>query len=278
MPGIYWLASYPKSGNTWIRIFLANVILNQKTPLSINETESVCPSEASVMWFQPIVDKPVEELSEEDIAKIRRQAQERAVSLNKNIIPMKTHSYMGLNLGHAIFSMKATIGAVYIIRDPRDIVLSFADHFGKNVDAAIGYLNREKLQMTTTEGEPVVNVHEFISTWSHHVASWTVSRHPRFLVIRYEDLKENTQELFRKICHHMGITRDEERIERAIRFSSFKCLQKQEEKEGFKEKSSHSNVFFRKGRSGVWKDVLTPEQVARIVKDHEKMMRRFGYL
>ena len=193
MSGIFWLASYPKSGNTWIRIFLANVILNQKTPISLNDAETVCPSEASVLWYRPIAGKPVEELSEEDIAKIRRRAQERAVSLNKNIIPMKTHSYMGLNLGHSIFSMTVTLGAVYIIRDPRDIVLSFADHFGKSADESIGYLNREKLQVTATEGETASNVHEFISTWSNHVESWTISRHPRFLVVRYEDLKENPQ-------------------------------------------------------------------------------------
>ena len=185
---------------------------------------------------------------------------------------------MGLNLGYPIFSMKATIGAIYIIRDPRDIVLSFADHFGKDVDEAIGYLKREKLQMTTSEGEAVFNVHEFISTWSNHVESWTISRHPKFLVIRYEDLKENPHKWFRKICRHMGITKDPARIDRAIGFASFKRLQKQEEMEGFKEKSLHSDVFFRKGRSGAWKDVLTPEQVARIEKDHGKMMGQFGYL
>ena len=184
----------------------------------MNETATVCPSEASLMWFQPLVDKPVEGLSEEEIAKIRQQAQERAVSLNKNIVPMKTHSYMGEDFGYPIFSMNATIGAVYIIRDPRDIVLSFADHFGKSVDESIGYLKKEKLQLKTPEGERASNVHEFISTWSNHVESWTISRHPKILIIRYEDLKEQPRKWFRSICHNMGITRDEARIKRAIRF------------------------------------------------------------
>src|SRR3546814_2850599 len=88
----------------------------------------VCPSEPTELWFRPFTKKKIADLTSEEVAALRVKAQERAVSLNKNVVPMKTHSYLGEDHGHPIISMKATYGAVYIIRDPRDVAVSGADH------------------------------------------------------------------------------------------------------------------------------------------------------
>ena len=145
MPGILWLASYPKSGNTWMRSFLANLILDEAEPLALKRISEVCPSEPSEVWFRPLSPRPPGELTPSEVAALRVRAQERAVSLNKNVIPMKTHSYLGEDSGHPIFSMKATFGAVYIIRDPRDVVISAADHVGLTLDAMIDKLAKRRV-------------------------------------------------------------------------------------------------------------------------------------
>ena len=276
MPGILWLASFPKSGNTWTRAFLANLILDPAEPLPLKKMGEVCPSEPAEIWFQPFTKgKKVSELSAKEIAALRTQAQERAVSLNKNVIPMKTHSYLGEDNGHPIISMSATYGAIYIIRDPRDVAISAADHFGRPLDEVIPWMADPQALCKPMAG---TIVHELQSSWSNHVESWTKWNHPGIFTVRYEDLLADPVDQFGRVARHFGITADKARVEKAVRFSSFKQLQKMEAEQGFVERSIHSEKFFRSGRSGGWRDKLTPEQAARIEEDHAVQMKRFGYL
>lgn len=275
MPGILWLASYPKSGNTWMRAFLANLILDAEAPLPLKRIGEICPSEPAEIWFKPFTEGPVAELAASEVAALRRQAQERAVSLNKNVIPMKTHSYFGEDHGNPIFSMQATLGAIYIIRDPRDVALSGADHFGKSLDEMIEWMaNPTALAMAM----PGTIVHELQSSWSNHVESWTRWNHPGIYTVRYEDLLADPLDQFGRVARHFGISADKERVRKAVEFSSFKQLQKMEADQGFIERSLHSERFFRAGRSGGWRDKLTADQVKRLEEDHAKQMKRFGYL
>ena len=275
MPGILWLASYPKSGNTWMRAFLANLILDAPAPLPLKRIGEVCPSEPAEIWFRPLTEGRVADLSAGEVAALRVKAQERAVSLNKNVVPMKTHSYLGEDCGHPIFSMKVTYGAIYILRDPRDVLLSAADHFGKTSDEMIDMM-ADPLALCIPM--PGIIVHELQSSWSNHVESWTKWNHPGILTVRYEDLLADPLDQFGRVARHFGISSDAARIRKAVEFSSFKQLQKMEAEQGFVERSIHSEKFFRAGRSGGWQDKLTPDQVKRIESDHAEQMKRFGYL
>ena len=275
MPGILWLASYPKSGNTWMRAFLANLIHDGPEPLPLQVIGKLCPSEHSELWFQAVADRPIAELKGEEIAALRTRAQERVVSLNKNVVPMKTHSYLGEDCGHPIISMKATYGAIYIIRDPRDVAVSAADHFGKTLDEMIAMMADP-----LGTGMPMLGtiVHELLSSWSNHVESWTKWNHPGIFTVRYEDLLVDPLDQFGRVARHFGISTDKARIKKAVEFSSFKQLQKMEAEQGFIERSDHSERFFRSGHSGGWRDTLTAEQVKKIESDHAVQMKRFGYL
>ena len=275
MPGILWLASYPKSGNTWLRVFLANLILDEPEPLPLKRINEVCSSEPNEVWFKPLVSKPVSELSEKRIAQLRTKAQERAASLNKNIIPMKTHSLLGKDHGYPTISVKASVGVIYIVRDPRDVAISAADHYGLTIDQAI-----EMMADKTTRGRgmPGNTVHELMGTWSDHVRSWSRWKHTPLILLRYEDMLADPLGQLGMVARKLGITQDETRIRRAVEFSSFKRLQVQEAETGFVEKSVNSERFFRSGRAGGWREVLTPAQAAAIERDHGEQMRRFGYL
>lgn len=275
MPGILWLASYPKSGNTWMRVFLANLILGEKEPLPFPRINEVCPSEPNEIWFRPLTKKPVHKLSRQKLAALRTKAQERAVSLNKHVIPMKTHSFLGEDFGHPIISMAATKAAVYIIRDPRDVAISAADHYGLSIDETITLMSDPAAR---GQGIPGEIVYERIGSWSVHVDSWTKWGHPGIYVTRYEDLLADPLDQFTRVAKHIGVSAGQEAIKRAADFASFKALQKQEADSGFSERSVHSQRFFRSGRSGGWREKLTAQQVRRIELDHGVQMKRFAYL
>ncbi len=275
MSGILWLASYPKSGNTWMRVFLANLILNEQEPLALQRINEVCSSEPNEIWFKPLTKTPPGELSDKKIAALRTKAQERAARLNKNIIPMKTHSFLGKDYGYPTISVKATMGVIYIVRDPRDVVISAADHYGLTLDQAIEMMNDK-----TTRGRGMTGntVYERMSSWSEHVKSWTRWKHTPLQVLRYEDMLGDPLGQLGMVARKLGITHDEARIRRAVEFSSFKTLQAQEAQTGFIEKSVNSARFFRAGRAGAWRDKLSAAQAAAIERDHAVQMRRFGYL
>lgn len=275
MPGILWLASYPKSGNTWMRVFLANLILDPPEPLALQRINEVCSSEPNEVWFRPLTDKPVSELSNKQIAALRTRAQERAASLNKNVIPMKTHSLCGKDFGYPTISVKASIGVIYIVRDPRDVVISAADHYGLTIDQAIEMMADHKAR---GRGKPGNTVHELMGSWSDHVKSWTRWKHTPLLVLRYEDMLADPLGQLGAVARKIGITQDAARIQKAVEFSSFKQLQAQEAEAGFIEKSEHSQRFFRSGRAGGWREKLLPAQAQAIERHHAVQMRRFGYL
>jgi hypothetical protein len=275
MSGILWLASYPKSGNTWMRVFLANLILDEPKPLPLPRINEVCSSEPNEVWFKPLSTGPIAELSDRKIAALRTKAQERAASLNKNIMPMKTHSLLGKDHGYPTISVKATIGVIYILRDPRDVAISAADHYGLPLDQAIEVMADKKARGRGTPGN---TVHELMGSWSDHVRSWTRWKHTPLLVLRYEDMLADPLGQLGGVARKLGIAQDAARIRRAVEFSSFKTLQAQEQETGFIEKSLHSQRFFRSGRAGGWREKLSPVQAAAIEGAHAVQMRRFGYL
>ncbi len=275
MSGILWLASYPKSGNTWMRVFLANLILDEPEPLELKRINEVCSSEPNEVWFKPFAKGEVSALGERRIAALRVKAQDRAAQLNKNIILMKTHSLYGRDHGYPTISVKASVGVIYIVRDPRDVVISAADHYGLTIDQAIEMMNDKKARGRGMAGS---TVHELMGSWSDHVRSWTGWKHTPLLVLRYEDMLADPYGQLGGVARKVGITRDEARIRRAVEFSSFEKLQAQEAETGFVEKSVNSQRFFRSGRAGTWRETLTADQAAAIERHHAEQMRRFGYL
>ncbi|WP_343561266.1 sulfotransferase domain-containing protein [Kiloniella sp. b19] len=279
MPGILWLASYPKSGNTWMRIFLANLILNPDEPLDINTVGEVCTSEANPIWFEAVLkrngdDRKTDDLSNEEILDIRLEAQEYLARSNKVIVPTKTHNYFGEDDGKPLFNMNVTKAAIYIVRDPRDVAVSAQHHFGLDLDGSINLMADESARSKPENGM----AYELYSSWSNHVESWTRHKHPGIIVLRYEDMIADPFKIFIPLAKKLGITQDEKRIRKAVEFSSFKVLQDLEKKKGFVEQSQHNSQFFRSGKSGDWRDKLNEKQRYRIEKAHKVQMKRFGYL
>lgn len=274
MGKILWLASYPKSGNTWLRAFIHNLMLNPKAPVDINEMNSLTTGDSLVQWYRHLDPRPPLAWSREEVAKMRRGAQLAMIASKPETVIVKTHNALLAPHGQPIIQMDLTAGAIYVVRNPLDLVISLADHYGVDIDQAIEVMN-DPNNGGLADGNIVFEIH---SSWSNHVHSWTHRRHPGLLVVRYEDMLQKPLHAFGAITRFMGLKPSRERLERAIELSSFKNLRAQEEAKGFREKSERGTSFFRVGKAGQWREKLTNAQIDRVVEHHHAEMRRFGYL
>ena len=274
MGGIIWLASYPKSGNTWLRAFLHNLLRNPDRPMHVNELDRFCYGDSRTNWYEQAAGRPDGELDRAGIARLRPKVHETFARSFPDSVFVKTHNMVGTAEGVPLVTMEVTAGAIYVVRNPLDVVLSAADHFGLSLDDAITMM-ADPGAGTLTDA---TNVFEVYGSWSMHVASWTAGGEGGPLVVRYEDMLEKPQGTFGGIARFLGLKPPRPRLDKAIRFSSFNVLKEQEQRDGFQERSVHSGGFFRVGRSGQWRKVLSEQQVGRMVEAHREQMQRFGYV
>ena len=273
MGQIAWLASYPKSGNTWLRVFLHNYIMQAKAPHSINALMAFSASEAHAAFFRQHDARPASAYANKDVQRMRPLVHRDLTRLHEDLVFIKTHN-AALNVQDIpLCTWELTAGAICLIRDPRDVAVSYSAYTGRTVDKIIDFMSRDGAANRSTDTQ----VFELLGTWSGHVASWLAR--PNTLVLRYEDLLATPETSFGKIIAFLGDGPPEpERLSHAIAFSNFATLAQQERHEGYIARCPNPAPFFREGKAGQWRDILTPAQARRIEIDHRKIMRRFGYL
>lgn len=281
MKRIVWLASYPKSGNTWFRVFLENYRRNAEVPADINALEASYGPGARFP-FDEATGLESGELSWDEIDQLRPEAYLLRARRHTGDGPLfcKVHdAYSYLPDGRPLFPVEATLGAIYFIRNPLDVCVSYAHHSGlEDLDQVIRSMaDPERIAMPNREGLALQLTQRFL-TWSGHVCSWVDAAGVRVRVLRYEDMKLRTKETFTAAVRFLGWPDEPERLRRALSQSSFAEMQRQERASGFRERTPEAESFFRKGEIGSWRERLTPAQAARIVADHGEVMRRFGYL
>ncbi|MHB8447064.1 MAG: sulfotransferase domain-containing protein [Rudaea sp.] len=274
MGNIVWLASYPKSGNTWLRAFLANLIANRTTPVPLAELSSYARLEADPEQYSRIAGRPSIELDFSQLCALRPRVHEALAAAATGTVFVKTHSFAGVHDGVPLLTPQVSAGAICVVRNPLDVVVSMSHHFGIAIDAAIDYLGNER---TVTENNALF-VSEFLGSWSQHVHSWVGMEGPRIVILRYEDLLEKPEKGFGKVARLVGLDFDRARVARAIRHAGFQSLAEQEARNGFVEASSTGRRFFHRGRAHQWRERLTREQVQRVLETHGKIMRQFRYL
>jgi hypothetical protein len=274
---IVWLASYPKSGNTWVRAFLANLLADRDAPLPLSEISRYVFSEHSTRHYERVSGRPIERLSAAEVAALRPAVQRSLSPAPKQNVFVKTHAAVTTFRGLPTIAADVTRSAVYIVRNPLDVAVSYAHHFAVSTDLAI-----EAMGASSTVLAPSKDfVAQALGSWSDHVTSW-VDR-PKMgtqgvLTMRYEDMMADPHASFLGMVRRLRIPVDEARVRKAVEFSSFKVLEALEAETGFIERPAKADKFFRKGLAGGWRSELTDAQAARIVRDHRNAMRRFGYL
>jgi hypothetical protein len=272
-----WLASYPKSGNTWTRAFLHNLVhvTSGKTQAQqINELNQFSMTSAAKSLFDEILGFSTTDKHLDQIAATRARVQQYLADLVEGLIFVKTHQALAVDRGHPTINFSVTAGAIYIIRNPLDVVISYAHHLGQTIDLTIKLMNLKNAETAVNDKQ----VNELYGSWSQHVLSWTRKPHRAIYVMRYEDMLAQPKKTFGALARHLLFKPSDEQLADAIDRSSFERLREQEEKEGFRERPEVAERFFREGRTGQWKEVLTSQQIQRIVDAHGEQMQRFGYL
>jgi hypothetical protein len=274
MAGIIWLASYPKSGNTWLRAFLHNLMRAPDRPYDINSLTDLTAGESATGWYVALDPELANNHTDERVRELRPLAHRAMSRSSPDTVLVKTHNALVLEDGQPLITLEVTAGAIYIVRDPLDVVISLSHHNRHSIDKTIGFLNMQGAQTIANS----TNVYEYYGTWSEHVESWTATPSPTLHVMRYEDMLASPYKSFSAVVKFLGVDAPRQRIEKAIRLSSFQVLKEQERRHGFRERPKGVAAFFREGKAGQWRKILTREQVAAVVSVHREQMARFGYL
>jgi hypothetical protein len=277
--GIVWIASYPKSGNTWVRIFLYHLQrIMGGYPLpdhDLHQLDRSSAYEARLFGlFEQFIGKPIHEATVQEVTAVRPKVHAVIAERATGIALVKTHNVMGHVLGQPTVNLAASAGAIYVIRNPLDVAISIAPHNGLTIDQAIALMARKAYR--TNNGPEIA--YEVWGSWSEHVEGWTAIPHEAVHVVRYEDLAADPIGQFTAIAHHLRQQPTPEQIAEAVELSAFKRLRQQEDEKGFREVSSKMAKFFRDGRVGQWREVLDSAQVRHVLDDHSDVMKRFGYL
>ena len=276
---IVWLASYPKSGNTWARAVLTNYLRPSATPASINALVGK-PLADDREHFDNYLGLGSSDMAASAVDRYRPRFQEVLADALPSPWFVKTHcAWRRVGDGEqALFSPDATAGVVHLVRNPLDVAVSWAHHHRFGIDDAIRRMNDPAAAEASPKDSAVVMLPQRLSTWSGHAASWTEQRELRVHLARYEDLLADPIAGFGAIVHFAALPWDAERLTRSVENAKFERLRAQEERAGFAEKHPPAPSFFRAGRAGTWREVLTPAQVEALVAAHGAAMRQFGYL
>jgi hypothetical protein len=274
---IIWLASYPKSGNTWFRVFLTNLLEKRDTPADINNLNST-PIASSRSIFDDECGIATSELTNEEVDNLRPAVYQFIAEKAKETCYLKIHdAYLDTPNGTRLIPAGSTKGVLYFIRNPLDVAVSFAHHTSVPIKKMIELMNNAQHAFCSRQDRIHNQLKQRLLTWSRHVLSWVENKEVPVHVVRFEDMLENPVPVFSAAVKFMELDYGLKAIKKAIELSSFNYLREQEEKQGFKEKPPTIDYFFRSGKSGDWKDRLSEQEAKKIRHDHGEVMQRFGY-
>lgn len=287
----FWLASYPKSGNTWFRMLVAN--LRQESPVDINNLPEHSGIASARSWFDNIMLFPSGLLTHEESDRLRPRVYEEIArdagqgDLDElearigDVRFVKTHdAWTYTTNGEPLLGgLKGADGAILIVRDPRDVAPSLANHSSQTIDQSIAFMADEKAAFCGQRDRQPNQLRQQLPRWDGYNAGWLDQADIPIHLVRYEDMQTDTAGVFRRAIAFAGIEISADEAEQAARFADFSELKKQETERGFREapRATVTGGFFRRGVSGAWHDELTAEQAAKIEADHADMMARLGY-
>jgi hypothetical protein len=271
--GIIWLASYPKSGNTWLRLFMENLFRNAMRPVPINELSLVKYGDSAFSIYEQVAGRPLSDASDAELNALREPVQ-RYLASGPETRFVKTHNALMRNEGQPMIYLEHTVGAVYLLRNPFDLTVSFADHFRISHDDAIEALASPSHHTKTTPSA----ICQLLGGWTNHYRSWFDVENFNPVFIRYEDMIRDPVKSFGRFMRYLGLPKNPERLKRAIRNSSFAEVERQEREVGFRERAHQGQKFFRKGTSGGYKEVLSERQIGRIIDAHGDLLLEQKYI
>ena len=279
---IIWLASYPKSGNTWVRHFLASLIYSNQGKVGLEKLGFIMQYPKRDQ-FEKLV------TNFDDFNQIKKNwiNSQNLINSDNKLSIFKTHHVL-CSLGKDNFTdKKNTLGAIYIVRDPRNVISSILYHFNlSNTEEALNFIQREDKFIGNVKNKVNYPLHTLIGSWKTNYNSWKFFG-KNFLLVKYEDLILNPNTEFKRIANYITNTTNikfsEEQIKKGIDESSFENLQKLEDKNGFIEsikdpENKKRKKFFNLGPRNNWKKSLDKKFVDEIENSFKNEMKELGYI
>jgi len=282
---IIWIASYPKSGNTWLRSLLSTYLYSSDGNFDFALLKKILkfPSKKYLKYF-------TNDFS--DIKKVSDYwivAQERINLYNENkSILLKTHSALCTLENNSFTNRTNTQAVIYIVRDPRNVITSISNHFSHNIEESYNFLTCNNKIITTDKwGGKDFGISEVIGSWSEHYKSWKNVKFAPIIIIKYEDLISDTNGTFTKILNFLKKFIDVEinnnKISKTVESCNFENLRKMEIDKGFDEAAYSEKLegkvkFFHLGEKNNWEKLLNPKIEKKIRTVFNNEMKELNYL
>ena len=271
---ILWVASYPKSGNTWIRALISTYLYSNDGEFNFDLLLKI-PKFIQEQYISPLI--KLDELKKDPlkISEYWEGAQLR-INLDNQVKFFKTHNACVSYKNKWFTDENNTIGYIYIVRDPRAVACSLAHHANISTETSVNdLLNNNQIGYNGP-----YKLAEIPSSWKINYLSWKKGKKFKGIVIKYEDLIDDTKKEFKKVLNFlnsiMNINIDEKKVLQSINSCQFSKLKKMEDIHGFEEATN--NKFFRIGKKDTWKDELSRDLRRKIEVNFRDEMVELGYL
>ena len=281
---ITWIASYPKSGNTWVRSLLASYLYSDNGIFNFDLLKKILqfPSKPYLKFFLKDF-RDIKKVSDYWIA-----AQDRINLFNTGNIFLKTHSALCTLENNSFTNKNNTKAVIYVVRDPRNLITSISHHYSLSMEKSYVFItNKQQMIMPDEWGKENFGIASVLGSWSTHYKSWRDIKFAPILVIKYEDLIKDTKNTFVSILNFlstlMDIKIDEKKIMNVVDSCSFEKLAQKEKAEGFFEAITPKNKkkklnFFYLGKKNNWQNLLNPEMEKKTREVFQKEMKELGYI
>ena len=276
---IIWIASYPKSGNTYLRSFISSYYFSKKGKFDFNLL-------LNILQF-PSLKFTKKNIFSEDEASQNWIFNQNQFFLNNKVHFIKTHNSLDEFKGNKFTSNQQTLGAIYIVRDPRNILTSLTHHYSLNYEQAYKKIMDENASLLEKSLNNDHSNFTFLGSWSNHYKSWKNTKEFKTLFIKYEDLEDNKYETFKKVVNFINRIKskelkiDEKKLLNSIRSTNFTNLKNKEQNEGFEESVISSNgekkPFFNLGFNNRWQKILPKNILNQLNKNLQKDLNDLGY-
>ena len=281
---IFWIASYPKSGNTWLRALISSYFYSQDG--LYNETNIKKIDQFPQKNYFTSFDYNKNLVT--DTSRFWIKAQEK-INSDKKLKFFKTHNAFGALNNNSFTNKNNSIGCLYIIRDPRNIFTSLKNHYELNDDQAINWMMNEKQYIFDNFDEDFYSNFQFISSWQTNYKSWWVQKQIPIKIIKYEDLLTKTYIVFKDVIEFINKTIKSsdkvniKKLKNSVQSTTFDKLKNIEKEKGFSEavtsKNSKDKIpFFFLGPKNNWNKILSEDLKIKLHSNFEKNLKELSYI